>query len=387
MKKISTKEKILLTILSFLLSLSICWRSGNSFQYITFLVVAIIILIILIYVWPKIVNIKSQKNNEIRKWEFIIYALIICLPLVIGILAHFPGITTSDTGSQWIQIQNNQYSNWHPVMHTLFALKLPSLFYNNILSATIFQCLIILAILLYFCYFCRKNFLNFYQTLIVLIMVVANPLFICFSVTIWKDITYSWFMFLATLFLIKIVISDGDWLLKNKNKIVFILSILGIMLFRHNGIASVLIMFIWLIIFYPKVRKLSTIMFIGMFAFYFILTGPIYKALNVDNRTGGKGEISGEIMGQISYYYNNGAEFTKKELRLLEDIASLDKWQKFYYPRNFNNLKWNSDNYSGALEENFSEYLKLYFKKSLQYPAMFVKSFLNMTSPVWETNS
>ncbi len=94
----------------------------------------------------------------------------------------------------------------------------------------------------------------------------------------------------------------------------------------------------------------------------------------------------GLVMGNLSYYYNKEAAFTDKELEKLNKVIPLEIMKAFYNPRNFNNTKWMAPNYTNNVKENFNTIMTLWLKKSLQNPLMFTKSFLNMTSPVWQTN-
>ncbi len=377
---------IIVGILTLLYTLSI---ANSQTSAINFLITFTIVYFILYFLWNKLDDIKirnKSKDNPILKREFIFYAILIIIFMVIAILAYYPGYYTLDTNKQWKQVQTGEYKNWHPVMETLFMLKIPSLFYNNLISATIFQCIIIFLILIYFCYFCRKNFLNFKQTLIVLLLIVMNPIFIKYSVTLWKDVIYSWCIFLGTLCLIDISMTNGEWIKKINNKVLFIISSLGILFFRHNGIAPFILMYIALIIFYNKKTKFFAISFIVILISNFIITGPVYKAFNIDRTTGGKPEMMGVIMGQISYYYKNQAYFTEEELEILDKSVPLEIIDQHYSAGNFNNIKWNTPKYNKNVNENFEGLMKLYINKSIHNPKMFVRSFMNMSKPIWGTS-
>ena len=95
--------------------------------------------------------------------------------------------------------------------------------------------------------------------------------------------------------------------------------------------------------------------------------------------------MMGVIMGQMTYYYKNQASFTKDELEFLNEIVPLELINKNYNPRNFNIIKWKVKDFNKKANNNFSGLMNLYMNKSIQNPTMFIKSVLNMTSPVWET--
>lgn len=270
MNKVVWKKKIkalfsldifLQFFLSALFALSVSWQIQEDFNITLFLLSSGLIFVILRVFWKRITSLKVGEQNppKIKTWEFLIFAGLILAVLIIGIIARYPGGSSVDVAKQYTEALTNQYSNGHPVLHTLFLFKLPQLFYQGLISTTIFQCLIIFAILMYFCYFCRKNFLGFWPTLLALLLIIMNPTFTNYSVIPWKDILYSWAIMLSTLFLINIVVSKGDWLLRWCNKVFFILATIGVSCFRHNGIIPFVLIYLILAIFYVKLRKFSLV--------------------------------------------------------------------------------------------------------------------------------
>lgn len=378
MKK-DKQDIVLITIFALLTTLSFCFQKNILFCLCFFLIAEVIIYC----VWDKI-KIEKKENFTLRKWEWFFYGGFISLVLLVSVIAYYPGFAYPDTISQWNQVQLGRYDNWHPVLHTLFSFTLPSLFYKEILSCTIFQCIQIGIILLYFCYFCRKNFFGFKMTLFILLTILLNPLFIKYSVTLLKDTPFSWYMFLQVLFLIEIVYTNGEWLKIRKNRVFFIFSSVAILSFRHNGIVPFLFVFLSLILFYPNIRKFALRSFlIILFSFLFI-TKPIYYYAHVGKiNGGGKNEMVGMIMGNISYYYNHDVSFKEEELQMLQSLAPLEIWTSKYNPRNFNYIKGNATNYTINLRNNFNGILKMWFKKSVEHPGLFLNSFLNMSSPIW----
>ncbi len=144
MKKILSKYNVSDCIITFVLStfftLSITWNSLRSgFNKVNFLIYFILSYAIIYFIWEKIKKVEIQSKNNFSKKEFILYAIIILIPIIVGIIAYYPGYGTPDTINQWNQAQTGVYETWHPILHTFIFLKLPSLVYNNFISATIFQ--------------------------------------------------------------------------------------------------------------------------------------------------------------------------------------------------------------------------------------------------------
>ena len=375
------KKYNLIGIIIFSLILTIDINFTN-FNIASFLLSFLLISFITYFITNKFKETLSIKNKKIEKYEIITYLIIITIPLIISLIAYYPGFTQYDTINQWNQVQANSYNNWHPIFETLIFLKLPSLIYNNILSCTIFQILLIIITLMYFCIFLRHNYLDFKSTLIVILLFTLNPIFLKYSVTILKDIPYSYTIFIMTLFLINIVRSDSKWLNNIKNKIIFIIISLGIFLFRHNGVIPFFFTFLSLIIFYPKLRKFLSITLISILVGYYLI---LCNIVNMSN--GGRSEMLGVIMGNLSYYYNNDVNFTKEELKVLDKLVPLDNYKKYYSPRNFNNIKWTSETFNNEADKNFNKIISMWASKSIKNPDKFLISYLSISSPIWEVRN
>ena len=373
MKKL---EFIMITILSLIFTIGITF---GRMELVSFLIIFSLIEIIFNLIFKKINTLKSQEG-KIKKKEFLIYSIIILIPLIIAFLAYYPGGVIYDTITEWMEVQTNNYNNWHPIFHILIFFKLPSLIYNNIIASSIFQLLVTYLVILYFSYFLRKNYLNFKKTSFILSLLVLNPIFIKYSVTLQKDTPYSLFMMLLTLVLINIVKSNGKSLEKSKEKILFLISILGVFLFRHNGLVPFIFTFILLIIFYPKLRKFLTISLVSILVVFYGLVGSFFNL----NTTGGKSEMLGVVLGQVSYYYNNDVKFNDDEIKLLDELVPIANWKDKYDPRNFNSIKWTSGSFNRVANDNFFKIIGMWINKSVQNPKEFLISYLHMTSPIWE---
>ncbi len=370
---------IVVVLFSLMLAIDI---NFTNFNIISFGISMIIISFITYIITTKFKDTLSIKTNKIKKYEILTYLIIITIPIIIALLSYYPGFTQFDTINQWNQVQLNSYNNWHPIFETLIFLKFPSLIYNNILACTIFQILLIIVTLLYFCIFLRKNYLDFKSTLIVILLFTLNPLFLKYSVTILKDIPYSYAIFIMTLFLINIVRSDGEWLNNIKNKIIFIIISLGIFLFRHNGVIPFFFTFLGLIIFYPKLRKFLGITLVSILVGYYLI---LCNIVNMSN--GGRSEMLGVVMSNLSYYYNNDVEFTKDELEVLDKLVPLANYKKYYNPRNFDYAKWTSETFNQEADKNFDKIIRMWLSKSFKNPGKFLISYMSMTSPIFEVRN
>ena len=257
-------DVVIVTFLSLLFTLCITWNYKEEIflevYFARFIFVFIVVELLFTLFWNKLVSFKLKKINEpILKKEYILYALIIIIPLIIGSIVYFPFCKETDTLILWNEMQKGVLNNWHPIFYSLIFFGIPSLLSNHIFSATVFQLLFVFFSLMYLCNFCRKNYVNFKEMTLILILITFNPIFIKFSMTVVKDIPYSYTMLILTLHLLNIIKSDGKWLKKPLNKIAFILSNIGVLALRHNGIVPFVLSFILLIIFFPILVIISLV--------------------------------------------------------------------------------------------------------------------------------
>ena len=326
------------------------------------------------------------KRDYLKKQEFAVYSTLILLACIISIVWNYPASMHSDAMSQYQQAVTNQYNDIHPLFHTFFFFKLPTLIWPSYTSCAFFQCLFISVILLYFCYFCRKYFLNEIWTVIILILILINPTFLKTATMPLKDVPFSYCLMLCTLFLIEIFITNGKWLTKTKNKILFCTGCFGIVFIRHNGIANFLLMIIPLIIFYRNNRLLLTSLCIVFTISKFIST-PIFKSLGI-KKTLSTTEIIGiplnHPLNQMSYIYNNGGIVTEHNKEIMNNINRLENWTRYYNRHNFYNQKRTTNGYKKTfVANNYDEILKTWLQMAYRNPILAIKSEVHITSSIW----
>lgn len=383
-------KKLKLYLFSLFMSYNILFYNEIKLVYksIDILLLSIILFIIFKLLLEKLNNTILVSNGVIKRREFIVYFLIILVVLLIDFFGNYPFYILSDTESCIKQVLTSQYSNWHPFFYTFLMIKIPYIFCKHMASLVVSQYTIIVSVLLYFCYFVRKNFLGFKWTCILLAFIVLNPNFLQTSVFVVKDIPFSYFMMMGTIFLIEIYLSKGKWLDKRKNKLLFILICIGISNFRHNGIVCYLLMMLLLIIFYKNYRKFL----IGFLVIYIIssniIFGPIYNKLGIEQHNFAHSEMLGIPFNQFSYLYNSNSYLTYYQLEMMNNLNPLENWRIYYDPKSFNKIKWSGGNsgrfYNCAFaEKHYKEFLKMYIDLFFKYPYKSLKSYVNVTNTIW----
>lgn len=382
--RLFTLDNVLCFLLTVYITLNIYFSSPMPLILSLIFGIGGFVFIKLLYKKADTLNISEYGHFEKR--ELLLFLTLILIVDIVAIAWNYPASMEPDAMSQYRQALKNKYTDWHPLFHTLIFFKLPTAIWQDYTSCAIFQCGFIALVLLYFCFFCRKYFLSKKLTTILLLFILANPIYLKMATKPLKDIPFSYCMMLATIFLIEIYITNGTWLKQKRNKILFGLVCFGIVFFRHNGIANFLLMIAALIIFYKDNQKFiiwfSTIFLVVRF----IITVPVYNILDI-GKNGGVSEMLGVPLNQISYIYNNGGIVFQDELAIMNRISNLENWKKFYRKNNFNNIKFKKgtpNNYDKEyVKQNYKEILKIWIHMAYRNPILACKSYFYVISPIW----
>ena len=174
--------------------------------------------------------------------------IIFLIPTIIFLsylLVFNPGICTYDTFNQLHQIASGQFGNWHPFFHTFISMILLKV-YPSTISIAVFQIFVFSAMWMIICRYFRhddgKDNATFKLQAIITLIICLIPINTLYSITLWKDILFSYFlMFLC--FLAKVMIDR-----KGKVSYRFILILALIMAFvsqlRGNGMYVILIVMV-----------------------------------------------------------------------------------------------------------------------------------------------
>ena len=388
LKKIIKKENIILYLLSVYFGISTTYsKAANSiiiFGLFIF-VVSVIYFFMFKLIYEKFIkyNIKTRDKEKITKFDIFTYFLIIFIFCAIFYITLYPGGFSNDTLSQYEQAINNTYNNWHPVIHTFIIYKLPTLLIENYNIVIIWQLFLISILLTAICYWLRKLGFSNKIVYIFLEIILLNPINIRMFTMPWKDIAYSFMLLLSTIIMIFIVKSNGKWLNNYKNITLLSIVLFFILGFRHNGLISFVFIILALLFLYQKYFTKILIICILSLVPYLIITGPVYKALDITPHDS-FAEILGVPLNQISYIYNKHGNITQEDYSELQKLGDLKVWRENFNIRSFNYIKF----IDGAVDIEYInthrvEVIKLYISLVKNNPKMALISYYYVTSPIW----
>ena len=223
----------------------------------------------------------NQIFENFRKLNYRDLAIFLIPVIIFSIYlsVFYPGIATTDTFNQLHQIASNTFTNWHPFFHTFIEMLCLNV-YPSTISICIFQIIVFSTMWTVICKYSRDDDAQtkdiFRLQVIFSIIICAIPINGIYSISLWKDILFSYcLMFLC--FLIKVMIDRGG---KVDIKFIVLLSI--IMAFvsqlRGNGFYVILIsIFIYSIYLFMK-RNVKMCVLLPVLSITFIL---LIASLNI----------------------------------------------------------------------------------------------------------
>ena len=324
----------------------------------------------------------SPKRNIIAYGIFTSMALVISLFLYIGFR---PGFFSVDSFVQIKQALNGNYSDWHPVLHTLLFYTLPLKLTHSIPFIVPFQ-LIFFSLVMGYMGMTLYKYAGIKYAIGSFAYILLNP-FVLYTIFYpWKDVGFAFFALFSMVMAIDIYYSprtyEKYWCLDIVLGI--ILAITGIL--RHNGILFSLPLL--LALFFHLKRKNWLIILITFFVVFFLIKVPLYHILDVEK----PGERVVEISGLPLTIIGNVAKETpdKMDAEMQEyvySIATPEQWSTIYQCGNFNIIKWNGTNNEAIESAGVFHTIKIMFKCLLRSPQASLCALFTLTDLVYGLES
>lgn len=333
----------------------------------------------------KILNFVFEKHSYIK---ISIILILIWLPCIV---LFYPGIITSDGGNQIVQLlgeyqsvhvnlinPNVTLNNHHPILLTLIIgafIKLGYLIGRvdiGIYIYILFQTGILIYVILYsFKIMEKMNTSNIYK-LMALIFYAFCPLFYIYTLNFIKDICFSICIFYYILLLIEILL-DNDVLIKYTYLIKLVIVLLLIMLFRNNGIYTILLSLPFLCISVKMYKKRLIICLLIPILIYLGLNKILYPIIGVS--PGSVKEALSIPFQQTARTLYEGKQYEKMDLEKISEVLDVEVISKKYNPILSDPVKntFNKDCNTKML----INYFKVWFKYLFIYPGTYIEATLN----------
>lgn len=354
-----------------------------KFQVCFVIITSIIMIIIanLPKAIEKIKNVKEYKLFTRNKKSFIFVAIIIFLSYVPYILNYYPGNVLIDSVVQILQGAGAlELTNHHPVLHTeIIALCMfigKSIFESYQTGAFIYTLLQTMATSLIFSfaiYYMARKKIPVLIRLIALLFYMFCPTICFYTITMYKDIPFALSILLVTIGFTEMV-TNQERFFKSKLRIAFLMIAMTLaMFFRNNGIYAIILTFPFVLIFLRKYYKKILIIFLIPIVLFEIITGPVYKLLNIKQGSTREAlSIPIQQFARLMVYKKD--ELTIEEQNKIKQYLPIENFEELYDPVFADPIK------SNFSEEGFEKdkigLIKLYIHLAIKFPIETIKSFI-----------
>ena len=328
--------------------------------------------------------------------KFVCITLICLCILFTVLLAFYPGLVSYDGNSQWQQVQSRIITDAHPFFSTFFMLLLSKI-WNSITVVVVYQILLVSITWAYLCKIIKLE--NKKQTILMYIftiIVMLLPLTCLFSITVWKDIIYTSYLFLCAILLFEW--SENKYAFSARKYCLLGLMIAMVFSYRHNGIIVSLLLLV--IIYFITIRKyikkeMQKINFrkcfciLGTFIIIITIISVPKKIILEDSRK----KLNNASRNEVSYstidsymLWMMGAHIKDKNINnntdknFLNNIIPLKEWKKAYNPYLINNTGLTPNLNKEFLVKNSSKFEKLFLKYSFSNPLTIFIHYLKADS-------
>jgi hypothetical protein len=247
-------------------------------------------------------------------WGFILF---IYWPGIIG------NVNLTDINNLFI----GNIDNWHPVVYSIIAGIITKLFF----SATGFLLFQIAAYGLVIGWgfsFLESEGANkkILWALTILIAILPSNLLSVISFT--NDMLYSVALLALTILVIKIIFSNGIWLEKTRNIVIFAIAALISMTTRYNGIPAVGFALLCMLLFLPT-QRINLLKASGLIVLsFFLINGPLFSILGVKRVT--EGQLDNILLHHIGAHISAGTALSPEEFDYLNSLYPLEEWKNSY---------------------------------------------------------
>ena len=304
--------------------------------------------------------------------------------MLVAQLAFFPGSFNNDNIVQLGQVYSGQYNNWHPVLHTWLFFTLPLKLIPQHWFIVTSQLLWYSLAVGYLIYVLHSSGSPRWFLILAWFYIVCNPNAIDMMLYPVKDCAMTIFCIVLFSQLIRIYLSRGHWLKKPLNLIAFALFAFLANGMRHNAVLLIAPIFLFLLVFFPSIRRQSAAAVALMFALTLVWQNAVLPLANVS----APGQRTVEMVGLpmtilCDIYVTEPDALTPDAREFMESLASEEEWSQ-YEEANFNSVKWLNATLMPTVDsQGAGTVLRFALDSGLRAPKTALKSFANLTHLVW----
>ena len=326
----------------------------------------------------------ADGEKNVAWWNIVLYSLPFLFVSMVFLVAFYPAAMTPDSLAQWEQAKTREFTNWHPVVFTWVIMGLTAIWDSPAIVA-LFQ-IGLLALASGFLGYTLERFLFPKKYIwLGLIILALSPVNAIYSITIWKDVVYSAFLFLFSILIFILVKTAGRETRKISFLVLFIVVSLGLVFFRHNGFPVFVVTMIMTIIMYKSYWKRLLPVTLFIIIAHQLVTGPLYTKLEV--YPSDPQEALSIPTQQIASIVTGNGNLTKSQSEYVNRLMPLPLWNEKYNPYSVDPIKFSWGDYDRfVIYDDPKQYASMWSSMVLANPGLAAEGLFNQTSLIWQMN-
>lgn len=318
-------------------------------------------------------------------WKtFVVIALVTYLVMLFWQIAYYPGAFSADSLNQYTQAVTNIYDDWHPVWHTLLFFWLPLAITGNAAGIIVFQHILFSLTVGYIGMLLGK-YCSRRAAMLAMAYILLNPLTGIIVLYPWKDTAFAIAGALCMAMTFQIHVSRGAWAERTWFLVLLGFALTNATLFRHNAILFTAPLLVAL--FFTLKKRQWNKVFLGFLIPLFLIQGPLYSALKVQEPGSRVLETTGFPLTVLA---NVVKEATWQESMDSETVAFVNTmtlepsvWEE-YECGSFNSIKWsNKLDLSPVEDVGYGWMLRMMLQCFRKFPGESLQAAFAMTDVVY----
>ena len=338
-------------------------------------------------------EISEAKKGKSKEWRAFLLRTsgVVFLLYFVVFLAVYPGFFVYDAQEEYLEVVTREFTTHHPLFHVLMMGGIVQLVYKltgsvnlGIAAYTLFQMTVLSLIFGYFLWKLKEHGLRKRgQWILTLYLGICPPL-VMFCLCSAKDGLFMG-MLLIQVLLLPDLCEDVEVFFTNKKKLLlFAVSAILMMLFRHNGCYAFVVFLPFLAVF---MKKKATGLQAGKTLLYGVLLICLYLILNkgfafITKASDGEHQevLTVPIMQLARTYAYEPDAFSQEDREVLFRYLPEEALQH-YTPKVSDGVKISFSN--AAYEENSGDFWKLWGKTLIHHPFSYVNAWLMTSYGFW----
>lgn len=314
-------------------------------------------------------------KHKLKTVQFVKLSIFILLAFAsYNLFAYNPGISSPDTLSSMVSNAKHLHGmyDWHPAFYCMVLRVIEKIWdstYAVIIVQYFFYIYVVIELLLYL----RKKNVKDSILLAVTLFTGLNAGNYIHINTIWKDIPYTLSLLWAFVLIAKLSIDFEEYRYKWYIYFELVIALIGVCLYRKNGMVSFVIIAIsTALVLRKNIRLVATVIISTILIF--VIKGPLYNYFEIVD-SGRHGIYIGLGQDILGVYYAGG-EVSESTLQMINVMTSHNNAEYSYNPT------WSNQSYD--LDVDTKDFIVNYIDTFIKNPVTMIRAVIDREDALWD---